>query len=46
MNETLDSIIRDYIDFVNRQIGVYMDALAGFEGHHCRVERRRLVISS
>ena len=40
MNETLDDVIREYIDFVNRQVGVYMDALAGFEGHRTRVERQ------
>jgi len=40
MNETLNDIIREYIDFVNRQIGVYMDALAGFAGHHVNVERQ------
>lgn len=40
MNETLDDVIREYIDFVNRQVGVYMDALAGFAGHHTRIERQ------
>lgn len=40
MNETLDDVIREYIDFVNRQVGVYMDAIAGFAGHHIRVERQ------
>ena len=40
MIETVDDIIREYIDFVNRQVGVYMDALAGFEGHYTRVERQ------
>ena len=40
MGETPESIIREYIDFINRQVGVYMDALAGFEGHHTRVERQ------
>ncbi len=40
MNEAFDDIIREYIDFVNRQVGVYMDALAGFEGHRTRVERQ------
>jgi len=37
---SVDEIIREYIDFVNRQVGVYMDALAGFEGHYTRVERQ------
>lgn len=40
MSETFDDVIREYIDFVNRQVGVYMDALAGFSGHHARVERQ------
>jgi len=37
---TADHIIREYIDFVNRQVGVYMDAIAGFAGHYARVERQ------
>jgi len=40
MTEPVDEIIREYIDFVNRQVGAYMDALAGFEGHYTRVERQ------
>src|SRR3989338_4837598 len=40
MSETPEAIIREYIDFVNRQVGVYMDALAGFAGHYTRVERQ------
>lgn len=40
MTENFDDVIREYIDFVNRQVGVYMDALAGFAGHHVRVERQ------
>jgi len=40
MNETAEDIIREYIDFVNRQVGVYMDALAGFAGHYTRIERQ------
>lgn len=40
MKETPDNIIREYIDFVNRQVGVYMDALAGFMGHYVRIERQ------
>ena len=40
VNEAFDDVIREYIDFVNRQVGVYMDALAGFAGHHTRVERQ------
>lgn len=40
MHESFDDIIREYIEFVNRQVGVYMDALAGFAGHYSRVERQ------
>lgn len=38
--ESFDNIIREYIDFVNQEVGVYMDALAGFAGHRTRVERQ------
>lgn len=38
--EAFDAVVREYIDFVNMQVGVYMDALAGFAGHHARVERQ------
>jgi len=38
--ESSDHVVREYIDFVNRQVGVYMDALAGFAGHYARVERQ------
>lgn len=40
MSEVFDDIIREYIDFVNRQVGVYMDALSGFAGHHTHIERQ------
>lgn len=40
MSEKLDDIIREYINFVNSQVGVYMDALAGFDGHKVRIERQ------
>ena len=40
MKRDFDSTIRDYINFVNAQVGVYMDALAGFSGHRVRVERQ------
>jgi len=38
--ERFDDVIREYIDFVNTQVGVYMDALAGFAGHNVRIERQ------
>jgi hypothetical protein len=40
VRERFDDIIREYIDFVNEQVGTYMDALAGFAGHYSRVERQ------
>ena len=40
MSEGFDDVIREYIDFVNQQVGAYMDALAGFAGHHTRIERQ------
>jgi hypothetical protein len=33
-------ILRDFIDFVNSQVGVYMDCLAGFEGNAVRIHRQ------
>jgi len=40
VTEAFDDVIREYIDFVNQQVGAYMDALAGFAGHYVRVERQ------
>ncbi len=40
VSESYDEVIREYISFVNNQGAVYMDALAGFAGHHVRVERQ------
>jgi len=33
-------VLRGFIDFVNRQVGVYCDCLAGFEGNKVRIERQ------
>lgn len=33
-------ILREFIDFINRQVGVYCDCLAGFEGNRVRIERQ------
>jgi len=33
-------ILRDFIDFVNRQDGVYCDCLSGFQGNKVRIERQ------
>jgi hypothetical protein len=33
-------VLREFMDFVNRQVGVYCDCLAGFQGNKVRVERQ------
>jgi hypothetical protein len=33
-------VLRGFIDFVNREVGVYCDRLAGFEGNKVRIERQ------
>jgi hypothetical protein len=33
-------VLRRFIDFINRQLGVYMDCLSGFEGNKVRIERQ------
>ena len=40
--ELFDEVVREWIDFVNKQVGAYayMSALAGFAGHHARVSRQ------
>ncbi len=40
MKNKFDEVVQEYIDFVNQQVGVYMDAIAGFEGHKVRIERQ------
>ena len=34
-------ILRAFIDFVNKQVGVYCDCLASFEGNKVRIERQK-----
>jgi len=34
------TILRDFVDFVNKQVGVYCDSLSGFEGNKIRIERQ------
>ena len=34
------SVLRDFVEFVNNQIGVYMDCIAGFQGNTVRIERQ------
>jgi hypothetical protein len=33
-------VLRGFIDFINRQVGVYSDCLSGFQGNKVRVERQ------
>jgi hypothetical protein len=33
-------ILRDFVDFINQQVGVYCDCLSGFEGNKVRIERQ------
>lgn len=33
-------VLRDFIDFVNRQVGLYSDCLSGFQGNKVRIERQ------
>ena len=33
-------ILRDFVDFINQQVGVYCDCLSGFEGNRVRIERQ------
>ncbi|HEX9402150.1 MAG TPA: hypothetical protein VF912_18740 [Anaeromyxobacter sp.] len=33
-------ILRDFVDFVNNQVGVYMDSVAGFQGNTVHIERQ------
>lgn len=40
ISEEQEQILREFIDFVNLQVGVYMDAVAGFQGHSARTERQ------
>jgi hypothetical protein len=40
VTEAFDDVVKQYIDFVNQQVGAYMDALAGFAGHYARIERQ------
>ena len=37
-NDDYLDTLREFIDFVNGQVGVYMDAIAGFAGNKARIE--------
>ncbi len=34
MPKKFDAILQEFIDFINQQVGVYMDAMAGFKKLH------------
>lgn len=38
MSERFDEVVRDYLDFLSQQVGMYIDALSGFDGNVTRVE--------
>ncbi len=40
MSEAFDDVIKEYIDFINSQVGAYVDGLAGFQGNQVRVDRQ------
>ena len=40
MEQRFDDVVREFIDFVNDQIGMYMDCMAGFEGIKVKLERQ------
>jgi hypothetical protein len=37
---TYDDVVKEFIDFVNLQVGVYMNSLAGFAGAKIQMERQ------
>lgn len=38
-------LLRGFIDFLNQQLGIYMDALSGFEGNRVRINRRTIRVN-
>lgn len=40
MNESADDVLKDFLDFLDRQRGVYIDSMAGFAGHEVRIEQQ------
>lgn len=38
MTERFDDVMSEFLAFVDQQVGMYIDALAGFAGHHTQVE--------
>lgn len=34
------TVLREFMDFVNQQVGVYCDCLSGFQGNKVRIERQ------
>jgi hypothetical protein len=40
MQEKADDVLKDFLEFLSRQLGVYIDAMAGFAGHEVRIEHQ------
>nr|WP_298132339.1 hypothetical protein [uncultured Pseudoxanthomonas sp.] len=40
MKESADDILKDFLAFMDRQHGVYIDSMAGFAGHEVRIEQQ------
>jgi hypothetical protein len=40
MKESADDVLRDFLTFLDRQRGVYIDSMAGFAGHEVRIEQQ------
>jgi len=40
MQESADDVLKDFLEFLSRQRGVYIDAMAGFAGHEVRIEHQ------
>lgn len=40
MTESADDILQDFLAFMDRQRGVYIDSMAGFAGHEVRIEQQ------
>lgn len=40
MKESADDVLKDFLAFLDRQRGVYIDSMAGFAGHEIRIEQQ------
>ncbi len=46
LNEPYVAALREFVDFVNQQVGVFCDAASGFAGNKVRIERQVARISA